>query len=655
VKPALSRYALAALLAAPSLLAACGGESGTVETECKMAVDPGAVALGMLCVDGESQATFNVLNSGSAECIVNMEMGGVAPQYFAISTPQVTVVPGGSAPVTVTYHPTADAGAVPGEHHFARVKLSSNAKENPDYEVSVDGETAATASKAILSLSCAESVKSCVNADPSEPCCRVVDQAGLDEEPYYGRSYLTSVEFGAVQTGRTVTVPLKVTNLGCGQLDLSALNFVPTTGTGYCGASSVAVVTPLPVSVAGSVSAQTRQSAEVELQFTPSELCAYFAGVTVESNDPDISPENSTTAVYGKFSVTGSGTEGRVRTFPTAWYFGDVGVGETVTQVFNVTNVGTRAAEVSSLALRGGPGVYQIVKVERPNCPAGSGATDIGVGTPFTLAATDNVSNCGEDQVDVTVAFTPNDAGKFENYLDVAYGEGTAVIPLTGASYPTVEVTPDPTIKFFGPHGLSCEPYSCTVGDAVNASCAGICASDADCMNGAVCLAGVCSSSGFCTETCGEATRPIRICNSGHAPLKFDDASDGGGVVITGPGGHNNPPPMHRPIEGIDDPARNNTPVFSIGNNGCADTAGTARPWRRASAARSSSTSWTPGTAVAPRARRGSRPNCTSTPTTTRTLGRPMARRWTSRPGPTQTSTRWPGGPPTTCCSGRGR
>ena len=582
MKPALSRIALAAL-AAPALLVACGdgGGGGNPELYCELKVLPSIVSHGVLCLEGEKEDAFNVQNSGSAECVVDLALGGTAPQHFGIGSTHLVIPVGETVPVTAKYHPTVDGGAAAGQQHEADVTITSNAKEAEPFVLKLKGETAATETKAILSLSCPPSVKKCgPTVDPSESCCRVVDQTGNNVPPYYGRSYLTSIEFGAIQTGRTVTLPLQVTNLGCGQLDVSSLTITPTTGQGFCDPASVNVMTQLPVSVAGSVSAADRKSATIEVQFTPTELCSYFGGVTVATNDPDIATDPMA-AAYNKFNVMGSGTEGRIRTDPTAWYFGDVGTGETVEKVFTIVNVGNREAEITGLALRNGPGVYQITKIQRPECPEGSGFTDLG--TSFTLAGTDQVSNCGADQANVTVAFTPNGAGNFENKLDANYGDGVATIPLTGSSNPTIEIFPPGQVLFFGPKTLGCQPLSCSVGDLPNGSCSGVCDTDDDCHDGALCIGGICAAESsadngaVCTDTCGQAERVVRICNAGHAPLKFDDAAQGGGIVITGRGGRDNPPPMHRPSPGIDDPARNNTPVFSILQNGCADSAGNGK------------------------------------------------------------------------------
>lgn len=573
MKPALSRIAITGLLAASSLLAACGSEGGTEELDCEVRVSPGALALGTLCLGSETELTFGVENAGGAECVVDLALAGMAPQHFALSAARITVPVGTTQPVTVKYHPTAEGGAVPDEDHFARVIVTSNAPTDEVIEVSVDGSTAATETKAILSLACTDAVKRCSDPtrDVTEPCCSVVDQTGNNVPPYYGRSYLTQVEFGQVQSSHAVKVPLQVTNFGCGTLDVSSLTVNPTTGTGFCAASTVTVNTALPASVPGSVSVQTRQSTTVELEFKPTELCSYFASAVVATNDPDIVDSNPMTAMYGKFSIMGAGAEGRVGTTASDLWFRNVATGTTEEMKFSVWNKGNRAADVSAVRLRnGGGGVFAITKVERPLCPAGSGATDIGVNSSFTLAAArtgpeDN--NCGEDQADITVAFTPNGAGNFSDFVEIDYGDGVAVVSARGQSNPKVVAFPDGDVWFRGPNLMGCEPLTC------NPSCIGLCATNEDCNDGSECLDGVCGSATYsaCVETCGMAERTVKLCNEGIAPLKFDDAAQGGGLVVTGIGGGE--ALLHREPENVD-PSRHNTPVFSITRNGCADTAG---------------------------------------------------------------------------------
>lgn len=578
MKPVLFRCSLAAL-AASSLLVACDGDSKSNSPKlfCEFTVSQGAVPLGTQCLDAEVSAEFKVTNTGSAPCELALEVGGTAPQFFSISTSRLTIPVGGEAPVTATFKPTAEGGAELAKHYLGKVLISDIEGEQTE-EVSIDGQTAATETKGILSIACPSTVKSCSAPDyeRGEPCCRVIDLGGPDAGvwPDYGRTYLTSVEFGETQPNRTVTIPLEVSNLGCGTLEVSDLQINPGTGN-TCGDTAMVVATQLPVSMAGSVSAQTRQKATIELQFTPSEPCDFGGTAVIVSNDPDIKDDDPITRMFGTFLLMASGVQGHLTSYPGTGDFGDVGVGEAKEKTFEIENLGGRAVEVSSLKIRNASAHFSVAKAERVDCTTQE-STEIPAGTRFTLAPTDHASGCGDDHVNVTVRFSPNDAGNFEDWLEVDYGVGALSVKLTGQSRPDLVVHPDSTIWFYGPSGLGCEPKTCTIGDLPNATCSSLCASDADCSGGNPCVDGVCAanSAGACIETCSWAERTIRLCNQGHAPLRFDSADAGGGLVITDGSDPTLPGPKHAPNANFPDPTRDDQPMFSIVANGCADASG---------------------------------------------------------------------------------
>jgi hypothetical protein len=580
VKPALFRFSLAAL-AASSLLVACGDDTKpNPKLTCEFGTSVGALPLGTLCLDSEISGDFTVTNMGSAPCELTVEVGGAAPQFFAISQNQLSIPVGGNATLTATFKPTIEGGAETGQHYLGKVLIHDSEGDQTE-EVSIDGQTAATETKAILSVTCADSVKSCSAPDweQGEPCCRTVDLAGptTSDHPYHGRKYLGEVKFGQVQTGRTASLPLEVTNLGCGTLEVSDLQFQAGAGT-TCGEGALTVVTPFPVSIPGSVSTQERNTATIELQFGSAEPCVLGGVSVIVSNDPDIKDDDPITRMYSKFPLDAQAVEGHLTSFPGTGDFGDVGTGETKELKFQVENKGGRAVDVESVGIRNGSGQFAVTKAERVDCTTQE-ATEVPFNAGFTLEATDYKSGCGADHVNLTVAFSPDNAGRFEDWLEVDYGFGALSVKLAGSSRPDLEVFPGATVYFFGPSTLQCEPQACTVQDDMpNGTCDHVCLTDADCTSGVPCVGGVCAANGAgaCVETCSYAERTIRLCNKGHAPLKFDDSTGGGAgsLVITDSKDPTLEGPKHQPDEDLPDPTRDNQPMFSVVSNNCADSSG---------------------------------------------------------------------------------
>ncbi len=534
----------------------CGGQN-TVGTSGDLRVDQTSLVFGEICNGGSAVQTFTAFNDGNGVLNVQIAISGADAQFFTVEPTSASLASGGGNQlITVTYRPTGADQL--DKHHFAQVNLTSDATEgNASADITIDGETSAQAPQPILSLGCGAGVPSCREAEQGAACCTPIELG--EDGVQYGRTTLGTLNFGETPRGSVATMPLTVTNLGCSDLTVSDVQLVATgSGVGYCAAESVSLATAMPVTVRGGTDPNARETATVEVRFSPTELCGYTGQMTFVTNDPDVVAGTNTEG-WGKANLLGAGTEARVTADQNCLVFGDVAIGATEERTVHVSNVGTRDIDVSQLRIRGGNTDYQVASIVRnvPDCAA----ADEAVTAPFTLDRS-NAMPCGPDEVDVTVTYTPTEpAGQDADDLEIVYEGGTALVCLRGGSEPEIEVIPDGnagSLEFMSPNLLN----GCNLGCG-DPDCEYNCVDEQDCPGAEPCIDGICVSQPACLDTCTAAAKTFQVCNRGRAPLHIESPA---GVLLTGPQGSDVPvhsDPFHPP----------DTPMFVITNDDCSGAA----------------------------------------------------------------------------------
>lgn len=141
-----------------------------------------------------------------------------------------------------------------------------------------------------------------------------------------------SYNFGNVLLGQSGSNTLTLTNSGGSSLSLSSISLTGS-GAGFtesngCGSSLAA-----------------GQSCTVTLSFSPAALGAVSNALTIASNAANGNSQSVT--------LTGTGTGAIMGLTPTTLSFGSVGVNQTATQSFTVSNTGTAPLQISSVAESG--------------------------------------------------------------------------------------------------------------------------------------------------------------------------------------------------------------------------------------------------------------------------------------------------------------
>lgn len=218
----------------------------------------------------------------------------------------------------------------------------------------------------------------------------------------------TSIQFGTVGIGSTGNMNLSISNTGSADLTIS---LVTLTGAEF----SVSGITTPKTIVAG-------QSTMVGLSFQPKVGGAAAATLSVTSNDP----ANPTTTVA--LAGTGStATFGQLQANPTSMSFGTVNAGSSGTQQITLSNTGTAAVQISSIAA------------------SGAGFSVNGITTPFTLNAAAAAT--------LNVVFAPTAAGSVSGSATVTSNatNSSLSISLTGTGAAgTVTLSANPPSLAFG-------------------------------------------------------------------------------------------------------------------------------------------------------------------------------------------------------------
>ena len=184
----------------------------------------------------------------------------------------------------------------------------------------------------------------------------------------------SSIDFGAVSIGSQASSNLTVSNTGGADLTLSVLT---QTGSEF----SVSGITTPKTVPAG-------QSVMLVSTFRPTTAGAATGSLTITSNDP----ANQTSNV----ALTGSGSTGAVgqlQASPANLSFGNVASGSSSAKQITLTNTGTAAVHISTIA------------------PSGAGFSASGVTTPATINASQAAT--------LTVTFSPTKTGNLAGNITI--------------------------------------------------------------------------------------------------------------------------------------------------------------------------------------------------------------------------------------------
>jgi hypothetical protein len=358
LRQALNSIALSTALVCTGILGGCAGiVNGTKTTTGQAAfqVSPTVVNFGKVGVGKQTTQTVAVANTGSMP--VSITQASISNPQFSLSgvTLPMSMATGQSGNFTVAVTPSA-TGTLTGT-------------------LTVQGSDGAA--PAVVSLSA-----TAVAAAP---------QISLSS---------TSVQFGTVGIGSTSNLNLSISNTGSADLTVSVVSL---TGAEF---SVSGITTPKTISAG--------QSAPVALSFQPKVGGAAAATLSITSNDP--ANPTSTVALTGTGSTA---TFGQLQANPSSVSFGNVSTGSNATKPIILTNTGTAAVQISSIAA------------------TGTGFTVNGIAVPFTLnaAATSTLN----------AVFTPTTGGSATGSVTVTSNATNSpyLISLTGTgAQPGLSIAP---------------------------------------------------------------------------------------------------------------------------------------------------------------------------------------------------------------------
>jgi hypothetical protein len=141
---------------------------------------------------------------------------------------------------------------------------------------------------------------------------------------------VTTVNFGTVATGGTSIQSVSVTNTGTATVNIGRATI---SGAGF------SVISGNPT---GSIA--VGQSSAVQIQFAPQSAGAVTGSLVVTSN-----ASNSPLTL----SITGTGTQGVLSMSPESVSFGNVSVGQSVSQTVKLANTGTASVSISGASVSG--------------------------------------------------------------------------------------------------------------------------------------------------------------------------------------------------------------------------------------------------------------------------------------------------------------
>ena len=520
-------------------------DPATTDTQPNGQVSTTTLSFGEICNDSLKHLTFDITNVGSGNLAATARVVGESAVHFEVNPASFSLNgTGAKQTITVTYKPTGEDEA--GRRHLADLEISYQGDGAEVIKVSLDGEVSSAEVEPRISFACGTKedgspLPACATG-VLEPCC-AVGSPNSD-----GATLFNAIGLGEPRVGTTGVLPLRVENVGCGELTIDKLEL--TGINGRCPAESVELVgADAPISVPGGLGAG--QGHEFAVAFTPPEECSIAGRIELTSND--LSRETYSV------SFIGNGRMARLNVSDTQLFFGEILAPDTKDLSFYIRNTGRVAVDISSIGIKPAGSDFSIVSITKDACvddgtgekvPAGN-PTPVDVSGGYTIGESEIPALCGDDELLVTVRYTPGTpADQDAAEVEILNDEGRITVQLRGGASPQIEEVPKGmSFLFQHPAARGCDNDAC----GYENSCQGACVSSADCTGGEACLGGVCLSSEACVDKCEMSQKSIQIWNKGPAPLLITDLQLEGAL-----GGD---PPV--------DPADGNRPLFTIVDDDC--------------------------------------------------------------------------------------
>ena len=450
---------------------------GEATPEPDIDVDPWTVDFGDVTVDDTVIDTVSVLNVGDADLLIYGCSYNGAPNLWVSSCPQGAVIlPGGSEPMEVTFHPDAElsyAGLVditstdPDEPVVTVELLGGGAAPDIDLvptaldfgNVPVNGSLTLDAEiwnvgagdlelGVLVQYGSAEFV---MDVDPSgeilgpgDVTTVTVTYWPVDLQADNGQIQIPSndpdeavvtlsllgeydpvadidvdplqIDFGVQDMGTTSQDQVTVTNVGSGDLSVD----LPTL-TGSTDFSITA--NSFPVTLSPGV------SRTIHVTYGPSDMVADSAQIEITSDDPD--------EPLVIVELAGSPTpEPDIYAVPTTLSFGAIQIGNSSALTVNVSNVGSADLELGTLTL--------------------NGAGDFAITVDPSLS----VLSPGDSTL-LEVTYAPTNNGNDSGYVDIPSNdpdEPVVQIDLSGSEEPVPDIDVDPLLVDFGVVDIGLSP-----------------------------------------------------------------------------------------------------------------------------------------------------------------------------------------------------
>ena len=333
-----------------------------------MSFSPVSLAFGNVAVGSSVTLPVTLSNTGGGNLAVSgISFTGTNASLFGHSSNcgQAAVAPGSSCIIQVTVKPTA-AG-----NFTATLNVTDNATGSP--------QTVAITGTGVL--------ESAVSLSP------------------------TSLSFSNATAGKSVTLPVTITNTGQANLNVSGISFTGTNAslfshTSTCGQAAVA----------------PNGTCTIEVIFNPTAAGSFSATLNITDNAPN---KSQTVAITATAVAAGPA----VSLSPTSLSFGSVTVGDSSTLPVTVTNTGGSSLIVSGISF---------------------------TGTNASLFS--HTSTCGQAAVapnatcTIEVLFKPTSAGSFTATLNIADNAtgSPQTVAITGTGTGGAAVSLSPTSLSFG-------------------------------------------------------------------------------------------------------------------------------------------------------------------------------------------------------------
>lgn len=294
-----------------------------------------------------------IRNDGKVRADLGLSFTGANADQFSIDGTAASEIAGlDSTEISIKFSPKAKGAAV------ANLQLDDKTEGTEDRQVSLVGNGINLPAQASINT-----LLQCSEGDIS-PDCTATNHTKLCENGAAG--YNCELGFPDTQVGSTTTMTLKIKNLGCPALKITALE-IQDDSTSPAPPGSFTITTPAALPSVSSplllTQADGTQETEVTITFTGvddgsgSNVQGRYAVLNIESNDP-----NNADPYYQprRIALSGQATKPSIYVAPTACNFTDPNAlcgnaahpTGTETAKFKITNEGGTTAQITAVKFR---------------------------------------------------------------------------------------------------------------------------------------------------------------------------------------------------------------------------------------------------------------------------------------------------------------